>query len=118
MSNLNLDESNIDKKLTITFEDGTESTVGKLVKVSDNEYRIEISGKITKGIKSIKYKQSYRGYKAKIIVMMTNYSQNRLIMDGKYAQIEFEVNLKIPTKNVDVSLQKYIIGAFIIIFDI
>ena len=110
LSNLNLDESNIDKKLTITFEDGTESTVGKLVKVSDNEYRIEISGKITKGIKSIKYKQSYRGYKAKIIVMMTNYSQNRLIMDGKYAQIEFEVNLKIPTKNVDVSLQKYIIG--------
>ena len=101
----------------------SQSGVTKTVKVSvdgktytgiingnDGTYYLYFTNKLAGEIDSIKFTQSYKGYKARILILATNFSQSRAIMIGKKDQtIKSEVNLKLPQQEVDVSLQKYII---------
>ena len=106
LSNLN-DDASVTKKVTIICEDDSELQA-TLEKNDDGTYYIKANSKITKNIKTIKLLQQYTGYIAKIIVMQTNFYQNRILIDGQRGIIKCEVNLKIPPQKIDVSLQKYI----------
>ena len=107
---IHLGDNNVTTQLSIYLEGEQTPIYGELKKVSEKTYKVEVPGKIDKNITSIKFKQSYKGYKAKIILMYTNFSQNRLIMDGESATIEHEIDFEKPQAAIDVSLQKYIIG--------
>lgn len=93
---------------TVNAKVGDKSYTGIIAK-SNNKYYLYFTNKITGVIENIKFTQSYNGYKAKILILATNYSQSRAVMIGKKDQtIKYEVNLKIPQQEIDVSLQKYI----------
>lgn len=107
-----LTNTKVKRTLTVTMKDNTKVTA-ELVKDTkkSNSYYIKVKGQISKEIKEIKIAHSYNGYKSKVIVMLTDFSQNRLVMAGKKnTKIEREVNLLIPNNTDDVSLQKYIVG--------
>ena len=103
---LNNIQDKANKTITITTKNGKNYS-GKIIK-SNDEYYVYAKDMINEEITSIKLKQSYDSYEGKVIVMATNYSQNRLILSGRDKEVSIEVNLKIPIKETNVSLQKYI----------
>ena len=72
--------------------------------------QVKSKNKITDKISEITLKQSYKSYRARLIVLATNYSQSRLVTYGEdNEEVSKTINLKIPPQKVNVSLQKYII---------
>lgn len=102
--------TDVTKSVTITFKD--KSTVTGNMHLTNNDLYIYTKSDISnKTISSIKFKQEYKAYRAKIIVMLTDFYQNRLIMDGiEDGIVSKTVNLKIPKEEQDVSVQKYIVA--------
>lgn len=80
-----------------------------IVKKSSGKYYFYFLEKISATPSKITVKQSYTGYKARLILLGTGADQCRLIGRAKKVSIKDELEIKTkPTAETNVSLQKYI----------
>mgnify|MGYP004502264035 FL=1 len=96
-------------KATGKSEDGTTYNNGIVVK-ENGYYYIYFSNEITSKLTELKVSQSYKGLKARLIVLGTGAEQARLIARAKTTDVSIDLNVsKMPLFETNVSLQKYII---------
>ena len=96
-------------KATGKSEDGTTYNTGIVVK-ENGYYYIYFSNEITSKLTELKVSQSYKGLKARLIVLGTGAEQARLIARAKTTDVSIDLNVsKMPLFETNVSLQKYII---------
>ena len=101
--------SGINEKATITVKIKAGGREYSAI-YSAKEGKVKSKSKITDKISEITLKQSYKSYRARLIVLATNYSQSRLVTYGEdNEEVSKTINLKIPPQKVNISLQKYII---------
>ena len=105
--NLNLNELNGMTTSVICEAEGTYT--GTAIKENDGYY-LYLTDKIKVAPTKITVKQSYKAYKARLILIGTGDQQARLIGRGKVQDVEMELDITdMPKFETDVSLQKYIV---------
>lgn len=93
---------------SVSITAGDKNYTGTLKK-ENGYYYFYVPQELTEAPTQIKVKQSYTGYRARLILLATGVDQARAIGRGEKTTVTDELNItSMPLFDIDVSLQKYI----------